>query len=60
MMAAHIRSWMNNDGVGGRVYSPTDVATYEREVCIQYDFNIEGRSYCVWTNRSMIIVVIEF
>jgi len=25
MMAAHILSWMKKDGVGGRVYSPTDV-----------------------------------
>jgi len=31
-MAAHILSWMKNDGMGGRVYSPTDVTSYECEV----------------------------
>jgi len=27
---------MKNDGVGGRVYSPTDVTSYERKVCTCY------------------------
>jgi len=30
-MAAHILSWIKNDSIGGRVYTPTDVN--EREVC---------------------------
>jgi len=27
---------MKNDSVGGHVYSPTDVSSYEREVCTRY------------------------
>jgi len=27
---------MKNDGVGGRVYSPVDVTSYECEVCTRY------------------------
>jgi len=27
---------MKNDGVGGGVYSPTDVTSHEREVCARY------------------------
>jgi len=35
-MASHILWKMKNDGVGGRVYPPTDVTSYEREVCTRY------------------------
>jgi len=27
---------MKNDSFGGRVYSPTDVTSYQREVCTRY------------------------